>query len=288
MKFNFDKHRDVWGPMLTLQLKNWGENVFSHYSILAEHQLVSQQEWGERPNPRLTRNKHTSPHLSQKGIRLHLLKDVPPSYFRVKYFDYAAAEYEMATHSFKKNIVSLAFNELIPFIHENNRIMDCGCGPGYEAIALSMKVPAGEVVAVDLSAEMITVACRNAKYNRVKNMCFYQANVHDLPTVLYNRFDIIFCQLNCSYFEDMRQAAQNFYRALDEQGIVFIVEPFPTIANSSAISASKAANPYFERLYAPEDLHAYFAEAGFTGFYWKEILPGIGVNIISKSLSHAE
>jgi ubiquinone/menaquinone biosynthesis C-methylase UbiE len=228
--------------------------------------------------------KHTqsAPYFSANGIKLHTLSQIPESYVHIKYFDLAAQEYEMATHLFKEPIVEATFREIRPFIRDHSFILDCGCGPGYEAISLSEWVPKGEVVAVDLSYEMIRLAYRNAKYHFAKNMAFYQADVHNLPKEFTGRFDIIYCQLSCSYFHSLPVAARNLYNVLDDDGIVFLIEPEPTIMNRISIPFAKAANPFFKQLYKTEDLKSIFISEGFGHFSWKEILPGIGIGIISK------
>ena len=284
MKFNFDKHRDVWGPVFTLQLQTWADRVLAPAAVLIENGQMDLQQCGEPPIELIT--KGSGKQFSAKSIRLHLLDTLPANYDRVKYFDYAAAEYEMATHGFKKYIVNRAFSEMFPYISNDFRIMDAGCGPGYEAIALSMRVPEGEVVAVDLSTEMIKLACKNAKYHRVSNMCFYQVDVQALPRTLNEKFDVIYCQLNCSYFEDVQAVAASFYNALREKGMVFLVEPYPNTPNSLSINTARAANPYFERLYEKEELEGFFREAGFSNFFWKEILPGFGISMITKNKTY--
>jgi len=280
MKENFDEHRDVWGPLFSVQLELWGSYVFPSASVLIDNGQLPLDQYGEPPSPFILRG--SGKYFSKKGIQLKLLDSEPVNYHRVQYFDYAAMEYEMATHNFKQHIVSGVFKELLKYIEEDFRIIDCACGPGYEAIELSKRVPGGEVVAADLSVEMINLACRNAKYQHIKNMSFYQADVQHLPEVFHNKFDMVYCQLNSSYFEDMYVVAKSFYDILSAYGMVICIEPYPNLSNGLSISMAKAANPYFERLYAKEEMRAFFIDTGFNDFYWKEIIPGIGLSIITK------
>ena len=280
MKQNFDKHRDVWGPLFTMQLQQWADTVFQPASKLIDNDIMHLPDWGIAPVP--FEQAIGGKDFSQQGISLHLSKNPSANYDRVKYFDYAAGEYEMATHRYKKHIVEHSFRVLKNYLRPDSRVLEIACGPGYEAIAISMLVPESEVVALDLSKEMIRLACRNAKQHLVNNMTFYQADAQSLPGRLRSKFDIIYCQLNCSYFDDLHAVAKMMFHALYSQGMVFLVEPFPNLANSLSITPAKAANPYFEKLYGREELKAIFLNAGFADFYWKEILPGIGISIISK------
>lgn len=279
MKFEFDKHRDIWGPLFTGQIQQWAEQVLRPADVLIEKGQMELAAWGNEP-PAIQPLGGRS--FSEKGIKLHKMKQLPPDYERVKYFDYAAAEYEMAVHIFKSFVTKHSFELISNYLKPGSRVMDCACGPGYEAIAFSMMAADSEVVAVDLSSEMIRLACHNGKDHGRTNMAFFQADAANLPASLGKKFDVVHCQLSCSYFEDLAAVAGNMHRALYDQGYVVLTEPFPNTANSASINFAKAANPYFNRLYSREDLKSVYLDAGFSDFYWKEILPGIGLSIISK------
>lgn len=210
------------------------------------------------------------------------MEKIPDDYEKVKYFDYCAEEYEMATHEYKSYIFKKSFEILKKYLSPNIRLLDCACGPGYEAITIAKSVPQDEVVCVDLSQEMITLAYNNAKEHHMTNMTFFQADVQNLPSELFGKFDIVHCQLSCSYFTNLDLFAKNVYMALGKKGFIFLIEPFPNFYNSYSIHYAKAANPFFLRLYTSNELKDTFLRIGFSDFYWKEILPGIGLSIISK------
>lgn len=286
MKNNFDKHRDVWGPLLSFQMHQWAQQVFSPASIMIQNDQLPMKQLGEYPIP--WNKPGSGAYFSTNGIAINLIKELPNNYDRVKYFDYAAGEYEMATHEFKKYILKEAFDIIEKYVTKDCAILDCACGPGYESILLSSYVPEGEVIALDFSTEMITLAYENAKNTGIKNISFFQADIQKLPESLHAVFDIIFCHLSCSYFENMDIVVNSFYSALNDNGIVFLVEPYPNITNKSSINSVKAANPYFTRLYAPEDFERIFMAAKFNEYFWKEILPGIGLSIITKKQLHVQ
>lgn len=280
MKNNFDKHRDVWGPLFSFQMYDWSQLVFSPASIMIQNDQLVLKQSGEYPIP--LNKPGSGAHFSKNGIILNSMKELPENYVRVKYFDYAAREYEMATHEFKKYIIKEAFEIIGNYVTKDCAILDCACGPGYESILLTSLVPDGEVVALDFSTEMIRLAYENAKDNWLTNISFFQADIQKLPDPLHDVFDIVFCQLSCSFFEEMERVANSFYSALLDYGIVFLIEPYPNIPNSASTKSAKAANPYFERLYSLEEFKSIFIAAGFNEYFWKEILPGIGMSIIIK------
>jgi ubiquinone/menaquinone biosynthesis C-methylase UbiE len=281
MKADFDKHRDLWGPLFTSKLDFWAKTVFeSSLPFIRNKQLILEEK-GVFPTP--VKPSKAPLLFPANDISIEVLKDLPADYNRVKYFDYAAHEYEMATHRFKKPIVEETLQLIAPLMFPDTQLLDVGCGPGYESIALAQMIPGGEIVALDLSLEMIRLAYHNALQHEMHNMYFIQADVQELPEKLNGCFDIVYCQLSCGYFKHIPTVATMFYKALaDDGGQVILIEPYNTLMNSLSIDDLKAANPYFEQIFSREDLREIFLEAGFNAFYWKEILPGIGVSIISK------
>ncbi len=280
MKLDFDKHRDVWGPLFSAQMDLWAKNVFVPALDAIEKGTLMLDEEGALPE--VIEVDRPVFLFSERGIELELLDVTPDDYREVVLWDMIAPEYEMATHRFKMPVTQQAFQLIQPFISENARVLDCACGSGYEAIALSMIAKNGEVIACDLSREMIRMANRNAKQNEVKNMAFYQADARNLPQRFYNRFDVIFCQLSIGYFGSLAVIAEQFSGVLKENGHVFLIDAYPNLVNGLSIDGHKAANPQFERLYDHREIKEIFSVAGFNGFYWKEILPGIGVSMITK------
>lgn len=284
MKTDFDKHRDVWGPLFTSKLEFWAKTVFEHALPLIRNNQLKLDETGVFPSAKQASGKWTL--FSSKNVSIVECAVQPKDYNRVLYFDYAAQEYEMATCRFKKPIVEETLRLIRPLLLPGARILDAGCGPGYESIALAQLVPDGEVVALDLSLQMIRLAYHNALQHEMHNMHFIQADAHALPATLYGQFDLVYCQLSCGYFKHLPTVAREFAKVLaGDGGHIILIEPYNTITNSLSIDEHKAANPFFEQLFSKEDIQEIFIEAGFDSFYWKEILPGIGVAVLSKNSS---
>lgn len=281
MKLDFDKHRDVWGPIFTSQLQDWGKHVYPTMLTLSRNQQLDLEEHGSFPEA--IDVSYKTERLTANGIVLDLLDQNPEGYERMRWFDMSAEEYEMAAHPFKAPILQEVFKLITPLIHTNARVLECACGPGYEVIRLARMVSSGEVIATDLSEEMIRLACRNAKHERIKNVGFYQRDVLDIDDAWKGAFDIVFCQLSIGYFENTPEMAKTHFNALDDKGMAILIEPNANLTNGMSIDLHKAANPAFRRLYDYSELKEIYLEAGFESFYWKEILPGIGVSIIGKS-----
>lgn len=62
------------------------------------------------------------------------------------------------------------------------RVLDVGCGPGEMTVRAAQDVgPDGDVVGVDISAEMLRIASERAAQRSVENVEFVQGDFHSLP-----------------------------------------------------------------------------------------------------------
>jgi ubiquinone/menaquinone biosynthesis C-methylase UbiE len=101
-------------------------------------------------------------------------------------------------------------------IAPGSSVLDLASGSGEPALTIASFVGAsGRVTASDLSAGMLAIAeekCRGAE-----NICFEQADAHDLPfTDEY--FDVVTCRLGVMYFWDCQRALREILRVLKPDG----------------------------------------------------------------------
>lgn len=220
--------------------------------------------------------------LTDKGIFLHLLQELPPDYEKIDHFDLSADEYQMATHKFKSRFLKSVFDIIGTQIYPDFYIMDAACGPGHEAIKLRSFVPDGEVIAVDLSTEMIKRAYRNTRLERITNMGFVQADLHQLPVDFEQHFDLVFCSLSMHFFNNAQQVTDQFYLALRSGGKLVIVEPLGSFEQVSNEALLKLALPQFQRFYSPNELKSHLKISGFNQIYLKKLQKNIGLAIAVK------
>jgi arsenite methyltransferase len=70
----------------------------------------------------------------------------------------------------------------LELLKPGERVVDAGCGAGLDClIAAGMVGPAGEVIGVDMTAEMIEKAHKNARATGAKNVSFKLGFIEDLP-----------------------------------------------------------------------------------------------------------
>ena len=280
MKLNFNENRDIWGPLLTGYLQEWGKNVLVPASQLIKNGKLHLPFEGTKP--KILHLCDLSLPTSRKGLHFEIWADEEDTTLEASFFDLVADEYQMAVHPYKAPILERVLDIIEPLLSSDIRILDCGCGPGFESITLARIVIDSEVIGIDLSRDMIKNCYRNACEQEISNVSFYQCDAMDIQHPWESSFDLVFCQLSCSYFANMRTIAQNHFWLLPPGGIVILVEPAPSISNAWSMRMHSSAISLFKGYYHKDLLKHYYKSAGFSSFYWEEILPEINLFIFSK------
>lgn len=274
-----DLQRHVLGPLLTLGLWSWSHYVFKPAQALRSFGVYSPATIGVRPEPIPFAGR--GPDLSKRFRTPVFLADLPGHYDSVSEFDYCAAEYEIAVAPFSAPVFEETFALAAPYLVPSARIFDPSAGPGREAIALSLAVPDGEVVAADLSRGMVQTAYQNARNAGRDNMAFFQVDVANPPQDFDSYFDAVFCCLAFHHYPDGLGAARAFRRVLGPRGKAFIADPGPAWFNQLSRPWAALADPGFVQHRTGAEFQLLFRQAGFSSVFWIEALPGIGITIAS-------
>lgn len=280
MKKNFDIHRDLWGPYMTLITNLWGESVFKSVATLQELDIHINNTIGILPNVAPRAGNKTK--LTQEGIFLRHLALSPEDEKKVKYFDICAEEYELATRIYKSYFLPRALEIVKSQTENSSYILDAACGPGYELAELKEFVPYGEVIGLDLSKEMIKRAYRNIKLQRLSHVGFYQADINFPPIEFTDHFDVVFCNISLHYFESVENVFNQFFKALRKKGKLILIEPLGSATQKLSQTVLKEAIPHFIKFYSKNQQIQLIEDAGLTFLYWEEIQKGIGLTIAIK------
>jgi SAM-dependent methyltransferase len=210
------------------------------------------------------------------------LKSETDNALSVKEFDRGAKLYRTCVAPFTQPVYEETINLMRPFLVPDARILDTSCGPGAELVQMAEMVPEGEIVGTDLSAGMISQAFASAKRRGLHNTAFYQADVNRLPRNFTDRFDAVYCSFAFHHYQDPIRALASMRRVLNRRGKAFVVDPGAWWFNALSAPLAKWADPGWVRFHTGAEFKALFRKAGFTKFYWEEILPGIGLSIGSN------
>jgi ubiquinone/menaquinone biosynthesis C-methylase UbiE len=103
------------------------------------------------------------------------------------------------------------------------RVLDLACGPGFTSCELAKAVGDGQVVGVDISAELIAVAHQAQASEEVENVSFSIGNVYELA-LPENHFDFVYARFLFQHLEKPEQALENIRRVLKPGGILCVLD----------------------------------------------------------------
>jgi ubiquinone/menaquinone biosynthesis C-methylase UbiE len=144
------------------------------------------------------------------------------------------------------------------------RALDIATGGGHTALAVAARVR--EVVATDLTAEMLAAAEAFVRGKGVTNVTFREADATALPFA-DGEFDLVTCRLAPHHFPDCAGFVREMARVLRPGGIAAMIDNI-TPGNAAAarhINAfEKLRDPSHNWAYSVAEWEAFFAAAALT------------------------
>lgn len=142
-------------------------------------------------------------------------------------------------------------------------ILDVACGPGIVTAALAEK--ARDVVALDVTPEMLSQARQRCAKAGLKNVTFREGSATDLPFA-ESSFDAVVTRLSIHHFEEPRRALAEMFRVLRPDGTLVVAD----VVSSENTDESALQNaietlrdPSHVRMLAPSELLSVIEDAGF-------------------------
>ena len=125
----------------------------------------------------------------------------------------------VAQHRKRTAVEAAAF--LLPHLRPGMRLLDVGCGPGSITLGLAQAVAPGEVLAIDLSADVLDGARALAAERGVRNVRFEPGDVLDLhyPD---GSFDVVYAHQVLQHLARPVEALSQAKRLLAPGGIVAV------------------------------------------------------------------
>ena len=143
------------------------------------------------------------------------------------------------------------------------RLLDLGCGAGHVAFAVAPAV--AEVVAYDLSADMLAVVAESAKSRGLRNVVTRQGGVEHLPFADAS-FDVVMSRFSAHHWRSFPAGLAEARRVLKPGGraaFVDCVAPCSAVCDSFLQAIELLRDTSHVRDYSPGEWRRALAAAGF-------------------------
>ena len=157
----------------------------------------------------------------------------------------------------------------------NMRILDLASGTGEPAITIAKRIaPTGHVIALDLSADLLTIAADRARQRGLPNITTQQADAHQLPFP-DEQFDLATSRFGVMFFADTHRALRELHRVLRPGSracfAVWGLKDQPYFASTIGVVHAFAGGPLLEpngpdpfRFSRPGSLSEELVKSGFA------------------------
>ena len=107
------------------------------------------------------------------------------------------------------------------------KVVDMCCGDGYFTAPLSQLVRPAEVIAVDLSADMLRMAKREVAAKGADNVTYIEGNTDDLPELVIEPVDLVIIANTFHGVPDQMEMAQAVRQVLEPGGHFVVINWYP-------------------------------------------------------------
>ncbi len=144
------------------------------------------------------------------------------------------------------------------------RVLDVATGGGHTALAVAPRVR--EVVATDITSEMLAAAERFIRGKGVENVTFREADATALPFA-DGAFDLVTCRIAPHHFPDCAQFVRETARVLRPGGVAAVIDnivPGDLAAARHINAVEQLRDPSHNWAYTQADWLDFFAAAGLA------------------------
>lgn len=114
-------------------------------------------------------------------------------------------------------------HSLLPIGNSEKKILEIGCGNGYDAITLALKNPLCQIIGIDINNDLILASRQNAVASQCKNVEFILSDAEKMPFPA-NSFDIIRAERVFQHLKNIPDVMTEISRVLKPKGTISIIE----------------------------------------------------------------
>jgi len=175
-------------------------------------------------------------------------------------FGPVAAAYTNSAGHANYDALQILVNRVQP--RSTDRVLDIATGAGHTAIAFAPYV--SQVVAYDLTPQMLEETARNATAKGLNNLTVQEGLAEALPYE-NGAFEIVTCRVAGHHFADVKRAVAEMARVTRPGGQVIVVDttvPEDEVLDQEINYIEKQRDPSHVQNYRPSEWQKMFAEVG--------------------------
>jgi len=134
---------------------------------------------------------------------------------------YTHGHHESVLRSHRWRTAENSCGYLLPHLQRGQRLLDVGCGPGTISVDLARRIAPGDVVGIDLAAEVVAQAEEHRREQGIENIRFATGDVYSLdhPDAT---FDVVHAHQVLQHLTDPVRALEELRRVLKPGGLLAV------------------------------------------------------------------
>jgi len=163
-----------------------------------------------------------------------------------------------------------------------NRYLEIGCGPGILTKIVAKQHPKAEIVANDISPEMINLAQQDLDEDlqtRIKYMIGDACDINSIKDL--GKFDLIYSTFTLHHWDNAELAIKNLYSMLNDNGLLYIHD----LKRVIWLYYIKSQGGFFNSIraaYIPGEIKAMLNRIGIKNFKIRTIFPFFMQSIVIR------
>jgi ubiquinone/menaquinone biosynthesis C-methylase UbiE len=164
--------------------------------------------------------------------------------------------------------------------HKTGRFLEIGSGSGYQTAGVTEKYPQAEIIAVEPSVDMITVAAGYLAQHCLRDRVqIVQGSVEDEALIRsLGEFDLIYSTFSLHHWPDPDQAFRNLYGVLKPAGVLLIYD-FQRDWLACQLPLSQGVVESIRAAYTPDEIKGILAQASIPQYAIRSSFPYLSILI---------
>jgi len=153
------------------------------------------------------------------------------------------------------------------------RYLEIGSGPGILTQIIAAQHPDAEIIAYDISPEMIKLAQQDLSEMLKTKITYKIGDACDINSIKDSgKFDLIYSTFTLHHWDNAELAIKNLYALLNDDGLLYIYD----LKRVSWLYCIKSKNGFFNSIraaYRPSEIKTMLHKTGITNYKIKTIFP---------------